>query len=163
MAQSVAVAIRNPADSKLSKSVTVAKYQEYEAAPNPKGIADFIQERFTERYILPMTGKNKHGFAMMAVSCLMIETLESFKQGWLDTNKKTEYAGKRRSLGEVAFHEFFQGNPLFKDFIGVEEDFWKGVRCGILHQGETTRGWHIVRKKQPLFLLNPATKTIDAG
>lgn len=61
-----------------------------------------------------------------------------------------------------AFKDFFKRCLEQQSELGVFascEDFHKGVRCGILHQAETTRGWRINRKG-PLF--DPATKTINA-
>ncbi|RKX52190.1 MAG: hypothetical protein DRP30_06595 [Thermotoga sp.] len=59
------------------------------------GIAKFIKERFTERYISPVKdGKQKSGFAIMALSCLMIEALESFRDRWKSTRNKSKKAFK---------------------------------------------------------------------
>lgn len=70
--------------------------------PNDAGIkadiAEFLVRRFTERYFTPINAvtdrKKKHGFCTMAVSCLMIETLQCFwtgakgTQGWDKRKKK---------------------------------------------------------------------------
>ena len=61
---------------RLSSSVTVAKYRMLEVDKNRDGLANFIQERFTERYISPLRRRNpsqKNGFCIMAICCLMIE------------------------------------------------------------------------------------------
>jgi hypothetical protein len=129
-----------PDTTQLSKNYTVAKYRKLEAAQRPKKeIAKFFVERFTERYITPINAagrKHKHGFCTMAVSCLMIEALESFWCGWPDT--------KHRSA--LAFCQFFQRTPAFSAFLGFVPQFYENVRCGILHQAETTGGWHIQRE-----------------
>jgi len=144
-------------DVLLSSSVTIAKYRRLEAEKNRSAIADFIMERFTERYITPLRGDPtiKHGFCTMAISCVMIEALESFWQGWPDT----------RGRSREAFHSFFQrcsrqGLKLGKFAEDpLANDFYQGVRCGILHQAETTNGWRI-RREGPLY--NPDIKTINA-
>ena len=142
-------------DVLLSSSVTIAEYRRFEAEKNRERIADFIMERFTERYIRPLRGNptRKHGFCTMAISCLMIEALESFWQGWPDTE------GKSRK----AFRSFFQRCSEQKlelgTFSNLADDFYTGVRCGILHQAETTNGWRI-RREGPLF--DQSTKTINA-
>jgi hypothetical protein len=144
-------------DVLLSSSVTIAKYRQFGAGKNRERIADFIMERFTERYIRPLRGDptKKHGFCTMAICCLMIEALESFWQGWPDTKEK----GKSRE----AFNSFFQRCSEQELELGIfsklAEDFYQGVRCGILHQAETTKGWRI-RREGPLF--DPHTKTINA-
>lgn len=137
----------------LSSSVTIARYLELEAREDREEIANFVRERFSERYIAPLCGGQKHGFCIMAICCLMIEALESFWQGWPDT------IGRSRG----AFRSFFerckeQGSQL-GIFSEAADDFYEGVRCGILHQAETTRGWRIWRKG-PLY--SPEGKTINA-
>lgn len=141
----------------LSKSVTVSKYLEMENAQDKTGISDFIRKRFTERYILPMNSRYKHGFSIMAICCLMIEALESFKQGWKDTRGWNRIAKMHNS--ELAFHLFFQTETSFQDFIGFENEFYGCVRCGILHQAEAIQGWHIIRKR---VLFDEKSKTINA-
>ena len=151
---------RNPRKSKLSNSFTVAQYEEFINTHNREKIACLIRERFTERFTLPLHSRHRHGFNIMAICCLMIETLESFHQGWKDTNGRIVHNGKNISKSECSFHLFFQNNAHFESFIGWEKDFYKGIRCGILHQAETTNGWHIIRKG---LLFNPATKNINAS
>lgn len=114
-------------------------------------IIGFISQRFSERYIEPMRvdPSKKNGFTIMAISCLMIEALESIYQGWADTNGKSQ----------LAFCNFFERNKNFNFIKGYDEDFYKNVRCGILHQGETTKGWHIRRDGN---IFNSETKTINA-
>ena len=40
---------------------------------------------------------------------------------------------------------FFDRENLFRDFRGLGQQFYKNVRCGILHQAETTAGWRILK------------------
>lgn len=139
----------DPEQTLLAKNFTVGNYkaarnkaQMGDAAEKNK-IADAIHRRFTERYIDPaMKPTCRHGFTMMAISCLMIEALESFRRGWINSNNKSE----------VAFCYFFNSNDNFKDLRSHCEQFYKNVRCGILHQAETTGGWKITRASTaPLF------------
>ena len=141
---------RNPGCSMLSSSVSVAQYRSMEEKKDREGIAEFVRMRFAERYVSPISSGRKHGFAIMAICCLMIEALESFKQGWENTRGNAVYAGRQMRKSELAFHLFFQTNPGFRELVGVEHDFYVGVRCGILHQAETTNGWHIWRKGRPV-------------
>lgn len=116
------------------------------------GLSDFIKVRFNERYIRPLEGTDKHekhGFCIMAISCLMIEALQSFRRGW----KKTT------GLGELAFCSFFQDNDYFREFSSYGCGFYRNVRCGILHQAETTGGWTIRRKGR---LFDSHNKRINA-
>src|ERR1019366_376264 len=140
----------NSDDTKLASRFTVADYNRARAHKDRKAISEAIRRRFTERYISPVSkSKAKHGFAIMAICCLMIESLESFRQGWKSTD----------GLDEQAFQLFFARESAFGDFHGYEGYFHRNVRCGILHQGETYHGWKIVRTG-PLF--EQATRTINA-
>ncbi len=128
---------------------TVADYQAMVKQEDRSKISNFIRDRFTERFISPLLGSKKNGFCTMAICCLMIETLESFWRGW----------GNTRGKEQVAFYYFFGRNDNFLAFRPFSETFYKNIRCGILHQGETTGGWRILgANTEPL--LN--SKTINA-
>lgn len=126
-------------DFELTKGFTVGSYKALEAARDTRQIAKFIRNRFSGRYIEPLlsvpTGK-KSGFCIMAVACLMIEALESFRQGWEDSKGKSE----------TAFCSFFDHFEPFKELRGHGSQFYAHIRCGILHQAETTNGWRIRRE-----------------
>ena len=135
--------------------VTVSDYNGWKAQGEPARtkLATFLSERLSERYIAPVDALNpeeKNGFAIMALSCLLMETLESFYHGWA----KSPDSG-------LAFCNFFDRHRRFDDFRGHANDFYRNVRCGILHQGETTGGWTITRKNgHPLF--DPAGLRVHA-
>lgn len=81
--------------TRLSSSVTVAKYRALEAAADRRELAHFVRDRFDERYFIPIeSSRNKHGFAALAIACLVIETLESFYQGREDTRDLAEAVDK---------------------------------------------------------------------
>ena len=79
----------------------------------------------------------------------MIGALESFSQGVPDTT----------GAGGAAFQSFFDREDGLKVFRAHAKGFYKHVRCGILHQAETTGGWKITRKGP---LLDEATRTVNA-
>lgn len=134
----------------LSSSTSVPQYKEMEKDKDVDGIVRFVKERFEERYIKPFdSNPHKNGFIMMASACLMIESLESFWQGW-----------KKSPNSALAFCQFFERNSYFDEIRGLSLEFYTHVRCGIMHQGETTGGWHIRRDLKKLF--DKTTKTIDA-
>ena len=118
--------------TELAKGITVRDYRQAVKDQNAGAIADAIRQRFGERYFKPTTGATKHGFTMTAGACLTIEALESFRQGWSRTDKN--------GCSPETFRLFFDSFD-FKPFGGL--DFYKPVRCGILHQAETTGGWKI--------------------
>lgn len=137
-------------DSLLSTSITASQYRAMEEARDRHGISNFIRERFYERYVLPFEGNSKkNGFIMMASACLMIEALESFWNGWLKSPNSA-----------LAFCQFFDRESHFLPLHGHAQEFYVHVRCGIMHQAETTGGWHIRRDLGVLF--DSPTKTIDA-
>jgi hypothetical protein len=122
---------------------------------NKEELARFIYGRFCERYIEPLESippDKKNGFSIMAITCLMIETLENFWQGKGVTPWKK---------GNDYFENFFTRCVNIKNnlaiFKGVE--FYKQIRCGILHQAETKGGWTI-RREGPL--LKKEEKVINA-
>jgi len=137
----------------LAKCVTVDQYRKMERDRDRNGISSFIYERFYERHIAPhdyMPEQKRTGFSVMGDCCLMIEALESFFQGWENT--------RARGMGNQAFSSFFARVPELKDFAGI--GFYKHIRCGILHQAETTGGWLLRRGSGKL--IDPSNKTIDA-
>jgi hypothetical protein len=132
--------------------VTVKSLQHWLDVGNRQSVASFVRARFNERYFLPIEAveeRDASGFAMMALCCLVIESLESFYSGWPSSRNKSEQA----------FRQFFGRDPAFEPLAGVAHDFFVSIRCGIHHQGETTGGWRIW-KVGPLF--NPATLCINA-
>jgi hypothetical protein len=136
--------------TQLALGFSVSDYKAARDAHDSQKISEAIRQRFTERYIRPATDPvNKHGFTIIAISCLMIEALESFHKGWESTSGKSE----------TAFRSFFGHTEPFKQFRGHEGQFYKHIRCGILHQAETTGGWKIIRTGA---LFDEATLTINA-
>jgi len=135
-----------------NRKYSIADYNKDCKQGNKKRIANFIYNRFSERYIEPFEdNERKNGFCIMAVSCLMIEALESFWQGFEDTQGKSK----------KCFKDFFSHCDQLKDFRGLEEDFYEHIRCGILHQAETRSGWRISRRDEDT-LLDRNTKIINA-
>lgn len=139
-------------NTKLSSTVTVARYRELEQYNDRLALAQFVRERFNERYFHPIEStpkEHKHGFAIMAVSCLTIEALESFYQGKADTK------GESKQM----FDAFFKRDTSLGVFAGDGDWFYRDIRCGILHQSEARGGWRILRSGP---LLNVPTRCINA-
>jgi hypothetical protein len=134
---------------KLSSKTTIADYemmlQEQNEDTKKTNIADFVFQRLSERYLLPLENvplEYKNGFSIIANACLLIETYESFRQGWDDTT----------APNRIPFQSFIDREVRFEDFKNHSRDFYLNVRCGILHQGETKNGWKITRKASyPIF------------
>ncbi len=144
-------------DRKELAIVTVRDYQRYLEEKNKDKIANFIFHRLSSRYIVPykfnnddFIEKHKNGFSMMASYCLLIETLQSFINGWGDSDRRSK----------KAFEDFFKNNQHFKEMNSLGQEIYKNVRCGILHQGETKGGWKITREGKSL--IEPNNKRLDA-
>lgn len=141
------------ADSTLltwSTGVTVANVKDWIASADRDKIAEFLRLRFLERYFDTVNG-SANGFLLMAVCCLVVEALESFRQGWATSDRH----------GERAFSSFFERYPEVRSLHGVAPQFYKHIRCGILHQAETSGGWTLTRKA-PESLVNVAGKRVNA-
>ena len=137
-------------ETMLSSTVSRAQYLAAAKQRDQVSMAAFVHERFSERYLLPFErNKQKNGFLMMAAACLMIEALESFWNGW-----------KKSPNSALAFCQFFDRVERFASFRGHSQSFYVNVRCGILHQGETTGGWHVRRDLRALF--EPDSLSVDA-
>lgn len=116
---------------------------------------DYPSERFRKEY--------KNGFAVMANCCLLIETYVSFKVSeFRDSTHKSERCFGYFFVTEPMFDDFSEGGLSAAEYLvpskngnknnGISEEFFKHVRCGILHSGETRNNWRITRVKgRPLF------------
>ena len=71
------------------------------------------------------------GFSILALDCLIIETLNQFYHGIDETE------GKHKE----AFWNFFNSSEFFKDHFDRQKafTFYSHYRCGILHQAQTKR------------------------
>ena len=123
--------------TKLSSKHTVRDYLRMENERDQRGIAAMILLRHRERYVNPVECSSaKHGFASMALACLLIETIQSFKEGLEDTK------GHSRKM----FQDFLAAESGFAEFANIPDGFYEDIRCGILHQGESRAGWTIKRQ-----------------
>ncbi|MFW6272551.1 MAG: hypothetical protein ACOC2U_02075 [bacterium] len=126
----------------------------------------FFEIRINTRYLEPIkriqtTNRNHgEGFAMVNLQCSLIETIESFYNGWIyqhenekDKNGKTvKYKGyyKRETEGDrihlnnqCIFESFFIKRFPFIE-KGIDgESFYKNVRCTLLYETQTKNDWLI--------------------
>lgn len=121
-----------------------------------EAFADFYQTRLVLRYLEPIKVLQEHGssqgegFAIVAIQCSLIEFLESTEQGMsyryarrVEELGPYEYKGSRNM-----FVAFLKGRvPFSSTFDEVTaQDFYIGVRCGVLHEARTQGGWRIWAK-----------------
>jgi hypothetical protein len=107
-----------------------------------KAISIF-ESRISGRFIEPVdhliaadeakvSTERRFGFAVMAIDCLLVETLGAFLAGLENTKGKSE----------ETFCDFLTTRPLFKaDFTpALAAQVYSEFRCGILHQAEVYGG-----------------------
>lgn len=87
------------------------------------------------------------GFSIMALDCLLVETLNQFYQGLDETPR--DHAGQ--------FWIFFQTSEHFKQHLTreVSDTFYRHVRCGLLHQAQTKKGTLIRADQEKMFTPAP--------
>jgi hypothetical protein len=102
---------------------------------------EILSARIHERYIAPVDflvaseatkppSDRRYGFTVLAVDCMLVETLGAFLEGLEDTEGKSK----------KTFCNFLRTRRLFAaEFSSDElaEKFYKQFRCGILHQAES--------------------------
>lgn len=103
-----------------------------------------FEDRISGRFLKIVENIQKlpySGFVVMALDCLLIETLEQF------------YRGVPDSVGgsQLFFTHFFERSDVLKNEFTVDQRklFYEQFRCGILHQDEI-KGDSLVRKVGPL-------------
>jgi FMN-dependent NADH-azoreductase len=110
------------------------------------------------------------GFAIMSLTCLLVETLEQFWTGNITTSRKNKQNTKSKksffslfsskketfiSNDAIVFHTFFQRSSELKNFFDTVEKsnvFYTKIRCGLLHQGQT-KGKSLIhiKKNEPML------------
>lgn len=133
-------------------------------SPNTGGwqrvIAAF-KRRLTERFLQPITDLAKYdnedplpmrpGFAILALDCLLIDTIQSFREGRVTTSEVSP---------ALSFKNFLRSSPCFTDFKSADrDDFFGYVRNALLHNGETREDWTVNIRYPKLLQKNPVTKT----
>lgn len=116
----------------------------------------FFEERIRTRYINPIKsileiGDNLgEGFAVVNLQCSLIETIESFINGWkYDTKTNSWFTIKGEKIDSSSkkiFESFFDKRNLFNDNSNEKIDgknFYRYVRCALLHESQTKDNWKI--------------------
>lgn len=160
---------RDPAEVYIAPGVTAADCLHYVETDNREAVVHIIEARFRGRYLDHLSSdadfdcrppensgdaEPVRGFFTMAICCLMIEALSAFERGLEDTTHK----GSR-----AAFLDFFSRR---RELFNVQDDkaageFYEGVRCGILHQAESTSGWIIRRRETELHAVDAVIRVVN--
>lgn len=113
--------------------------------------AEIVKDRIYGRYLKQIDVLENNldnniwefsGFLIMAVDCMVIETLNQFYLGLGDTNEKYERRNWESFRDFFARGEFFKSE--FENDAGFDDDkakiFYDHVRNGLLHQAQTKKG-----------------------
>ncbi len=103
------------------------------------------------------------GFAIVTVQCALIESLAAFRQGKIFNHEKNEksLSYEYRNSYKV-YVDFLNSVDIFRDnFFTIDSkgrkqngkpfeagDFYKNVRCGLIHEGKTKGNWTIKASKK---------------
>ena len=155
-------------NTELASDFTVAQYVELRpkltaSVPDVdawRELISAVRRRIDERFLAPIRQLARFddqddlpfrpGFAILALDCLLIDTIQSFREG-------------RVSTGEVSparsFKNFLRSSR-FSEFIGKDlSDFFDHVRNAILHNGETRADWKIRIDTDRMLERNSTTGT----
>lgn len=108
---------------------------------------NILQKRINERFIEPAdllidheshlpAIEKKYGFTILALDCMLCETIQSFYDGVPDSS------GKSKEL----FSKFLLKRRNFAPFFSTKEEaeeFYYSFRCSLLHQAQTTKNTKI--------------------
>lgn len=125
---------------------------------------ELFKNRLNRKFFNPVQTIISHqklegeGFAIVTVQCSLIESLASFRAGKIHILKRKNtspnylYDGSKK-----LFIDFLQNAEIFKDnFWQLDnngkylintpfnaEDFYRNVRCGLMHESRTIAEWNI--------------------
>jgi hypothetical protein len=140
----------------------------------------YFDNRIRTRYLNPIKAILEigddagEGFAVVNLQCSLIETIESFINGWIyfndgiRGNQKGWFKNKinaktyRNEINnEYIFVSFFNNHEFFKIINGRE--FYFCVRCSLLHETQTKNNWKIrldTRRTKKNFVEEASEKII---
>lgn len=123
-----------------------------------------FRDRLNYRYFSAIQGlidadarqpTRRFGFSIMALDCLLIETLAQFYLG-LKTSDDARCENHHKLSNSDFYVNFLRWNSFkLRTIFDTERKaklFYKTIRCGILHQGETTGGSKIVTQGKDIIL-----------
>jgi hypothetical protein len=145
---------RKPEEVVLADGFTVATYRGAVAAEDRPRLAKFLEDRFLERFLNPVhppAWSARNGFTIMAICCLMIESLETFRVG---------PAQRKRFKDHLVYEAFFKRRAELLELVPFALEFYIGIRNGTLHYAQTLAGWRIRRDNSALF--DAKTLTVEA-
>lgn len=128
----------------------------------------FFEQRIRTRYLTPINAilnlktNTGEGFAVVNLQCSLIETIESFINGWVYFNNGGKVKGwfdrvvNTKMINSLVdnkyiFESFFKNHNAFKLIDGSK--FYFSVRCACLHETQTKNNWRILSDKEQINLV----------
>jgi cation transport regulator ChaC len=152
--------------TEIASGFAVGRYQVIRQALDPASpetqewseVLDAFQRRIEERFLRPIIEllkvydqdlvSTRPGFAILALDCLLIDTIQSFREGRVSTNEVST---------AVSFRNFLS-RPIFNSFSNRDrQEFIHYVRNGLLHNGETRGDWKVNIRHQTMLFADPNT------
>ncbi len=111
-----------------------------------------ISNRYFEtiEYLIKKEGKSRgEGFSILTLECSLIEFLATLRDGMIfryETNNSKNYYYSRSARW---YNKFLQSADIFKGyFYGAgafltSNEFYKDVRCALIHEARTRKGWTV--------------------
>lgn len=107
--------------------------------------AEIVRDRLDGRFLRFATDclKQKYsGFVVLAIDCLLAETIQQFTEGIISDDESSRKLFKRFLTGKH-FQTHFDPQ--------AREAFYVDIRCGLLHKAEAKNKW-LIRRNQPSLL-----------
>jgi hypothetical protein len=139
----------------IAKGINSDKWHQLDLSTNEsedwKKAIEIFSKRIKDRYVEPIdilidqekdkkAIDRKFGFTILAIDCMLVETLQAFYEGLPNT----------KNISKKTFTNFLLKSENFKsDFTqkingqSRADKFYYDFRCGILHQAETGEGGKI--------------------
>lgn len=130
-------------------------YLDSHRSPDWERAIGIFRDRIYSRFLKPVDilieqqsdlppNKRSFGFTILAIDCLIIETLQAFRWGHLNT--------ERNSNSFRLITRFLIHNPHFNWDYETARRFYNDFRCGILHEAETKED-SLVRSEGALVIV----------
>ncbi len=125
-------------DILISPKYRKSHWQKAHAGSDWDSMVEIFKDRIEGRFLEPIRLIAEHhdigefsGFSILALDCLIIETLNQFYSGLDETE----------GAHDKAFWNFFKNSEFFKSHFSRKKafTFYSHYRCGILHQAQTKK------------------------
>lgn len=123
-----------------------------------EAFTDYFMQRLETRYFEPiraisaLENDNGEGFSIVALYCSLIEFLQATQEGKQFIHGKIETPTVYSKSKEM-FIKFLINNEPFKSYTSQgnsAKNFYKNVRCGLLHEARTRGNWRILLSRKHL-------------